>query len=162
RIVGERDTTEAAALIARWAELEPSSAEPWRLLGRLEGRAKRIEQAEAAFARAFDLQPADATLRADLGRVYTDAGEHDKALEVWPTVADPAPDPTHAKLQMARVYYVRRDPRAEEILRSLLKANPDNPEALHRLAQLMGRREATFDAALELWERLAVLDPQAI
>src|SRR5262249_25185381 len=57
---------------------------------------------------------------------------------------------------------IRRDPTAEAALQSVLKIDPEHREALRHLAHLLGRHASTIDRALEVWERLAQLDPEVV
>src|SRR5262249_34837243 len=72
------------------------------------------------------------------------------------------PESTEAKLQLARVLYELRDPHAEDVLRSVLKLEPGNVEAIRRLAQVVARKGGEAHEILVLWERVAELQPNAV
>ena len=162
RVVSLRDVGEGVALLKLWSAREPENISPWIEMARVHAQAKRTEEAEAAYQRVLELEPSNQAGLTGLGRLYVSAGWHDKALDVWSAIAELVPSSVESKLQTARILHVRRDPQVEEILHSLLKIDPENREGLQRLAQFKGRQRGGLDAALELWERLVVLDPQLV
>jgi len=65
------------------------------------------------------------------------------------------------KLAMAE-YYTGRVDRAEQIYRSVLKAQPDNVQALNDLAWILAQARRQYRQALELANRGVALDPRNV
>ncbi|MDP2372351.1 tetratricopeptide repeat protein [Reyranella sp.] len=161
-VIAQRDPEEAVNVLGRWSERDPTAVAPWIAIGRLYARLKRLEPAESAFGRALDLAPSNLEALTGLGRVHTIAGKVDEALAVWSRLVELAPALVEPKLQIARIRRARNDPETEEALRAVLSVDPQNREALRHLAQLLGRTRATVNAALDIWQRLAELDPGVV
>ncbi len=162
RILFERAPGEAIEVLQRWARHDPLSAAPWLVLGRLHADARQADLAEAAYRKALDVDPANLEALTRLARLLGGSDRQDEALDVWLRLGDLAPDRVEPKLQAARILYTRHDPRAEAALRGVLAIEPANRQALRQLAQLLGRTRATVDAALEVWQTLADLDPESV
>ncbi|MEK7754881.1 MAG: tetratricopeptide repeat protein, partial [Acidobacteriota bacterium] len=161
-VIAQRNPEEAVGVLVRWSERDPAAVAPWLALGRLHARLKQLEPAESAFRRALDLAPSNLAALTGLGRVHSIGGKPDEALAVWSRLAELAPEVVEPKLQIARIRRARHDPETEEALRAVLSVDPQNREALRHMAQLLGRTRATVNPALDIWQRLADLDPGVV
>ena len=75
--------------------------------------------------------PSNEELLYKAGLVYQDTGDFDKALEYFKKVDSLKKGHVHAKLQIARIYYMNRKIfRADDYLNQILRIDPKNQEAI--------------------------------
>ena len=153
-ILEQRDPEAATRMFARWIELDPAVVDPWLAKGRFHARAGQPELAETAFRRAVEMAPSDVKVLTALGRFYWTTRRLDESLELWTRLQELVPEALEPKLQIARVLHARRDPGAVEALLNVLKIDLEHPEALRRLTQVVGQKDAVSQRALELWDQL--------
>jgi len=161
RIVAERDPVEGLLLLSEWRRQNPNDAAPLLAIARLNLAMRDVEQAEAAFLDAKKFAHDNAEVLIGLGRLYSSTRRIDDAIAIWSEVLEAAPETMEPKLQLARLLHSKRDPRVEVLLQSVLELEPEHREALRLLAQFYTRSASTRERALEVWQRLAQLDPTA-
>ena len=154
-IVGSRNEEEAVELLSRWSAAAPTDVAPWIAFGELYASMGKLEQAEVAFRRGLEVAPRNVQALTHLARTLRNAAKYDDALEAWRDLADLAPQSVEPRLQIARIFQMRRNPHTEEALRLVLAVDPAHLEALQSLAQHLERDEARLADALEMWARLA-------
>ena len=162
RILAERDPEEAVRYFLRWTEQDNEAIGPWLAIAQMRSRARQADLAEAAYRRALEIDPLHQEALMRLGRLLTEGGQQEAALEVWSRLGELSPRQVEPKLQAGRILYARHDPRAEDALRAVLAIDPTNRQALRYLAQSLGRARGTIDAALEVWQQLADLDSDSV
>jgi tetratricopeptide (TPR) repeat protein len=113
---------------------DPSRAESYLSLARLQFRAKLPDQAEINFKKATNLDPKDMNAQLDLGRFYVSRNrlpeaeqQFKHAIEVNPK--DPAPRTDYVRLLMTE----GKKPEVEAFLRQTKSDLPDNSEGYRML-----------------------------
>ncbi len=148
--------TPALALLKRATELNP--AEPFYLTGYAEVLGRDASQRAAAIAivqKAVDLDAADRPARRLLAKLLAAQGKRDEALRALQPVAE-----TEDWLALADVE--QNTGHGQEALAAYRRAHaadPDNVEAIRRLAEVLSWRDSTQDEAGSLFERGLQLDP---
>jgi len=162
KLVAPRDPGTALSLLSGWRKRSPDDLAPILATARLHAANNQWDPAVAAFLEAREKEPNNLEVLTGLGRAYSSARKIDDAIALWSDISERAPETLEPKLQLARILHPRRDPRAELLLQSVLKTEPDHREALRLLARLYGRSASTVERALETWDRLAMLDPRDV
>ena len=85
-----------------------------------------------------------------------------KGLPSGPSWSTWRPHLTEPKLQLARLFHLRRDPGVEALLESVLRPSRSIARPCVCLPSTMGGRASTVDRGLEVWEHLAQLDPASV
>lgn len=148
--------SEAKAILQKWASEFPSDHRPLAALARIEGQFWNFSAAEALLRKAAALSPAG-EIRLQLAEILLTNGQVDEALEFFGRGL--AADRPRALLGKAKCLRAKSRPEAaEEALREVLDADPENAEALLELARL----EVDADAhaqAIPLLERVLRRQP---
>jgi Tfp pilus assembly protein PilF len=148
---------EAAALTAfeRAARRDPSAVTFYNL-GTLYVKAGQPVEAEAAFARALDLQAGHAEANNSLGALLAQRGDVDGAVVRFRVALDARPEFPDALNNLGYALYQRgEDERAYELYRRALELQPQLPEAFNNLGIYFGQQgdleqaESHFRRAVE-------------
>ncbi len=142
-------------------ELDPTSSVIMERLAEIEAKSRRLRAAVQELQDALKADPNDADAHRLLARIYVralsdlnagDAQREDlaKAVEQFEDVLKLEPDDTYSALWLSRLYgFQNQQPKAEEVLRGVLRRDPANEAALEQLSRLM-IDEGRFQEAINL------------
>jgi Flp pilus assembly protein TadD len=137
--------------------LDPKSPVIGERLAEMYWKAQRVHEAELEAQELLKRDPNDLPTRRLLGRIYlrmlgnltssaqTDMAE--RAIEQYKEVYRLDPTDSESALWLARLYRLRNEhDKAEEVLRGLLKQDPENEAAVEQLTQLLLDEGKSADA----------------
>jgi tetratricopeptide (TPR) repeat protein len=141
--------------------LDPKSPVIGERLAEMYWKAQRVHEAEAEAQELLKRDPNDLPTRRLLGRIYLRTlGELSstaqsemaaRAIEQYKEVYRLDPTDSESALWLARLYRLRNEhDKAEDVLRSMLKQDPDNEAAVEQLTQLLLDEGKSADAVLLL------------
>ena len=141
--------------------LDPKSPVIGERLAEMYWKALRVHEAEAEAQELLKRDPNDLPTRKLLGRIYLRSlGEPNsaaqsemagRAIEQYKEVYRLDPTDSESALWLARLYRLRNQhDKAEDVLRSMLKQDPDNEAAVEQLTQLFLDEGKSADAVLLL------------
>jgi tetratricopeptide (TPR) repeat protein len=139
--------------------LAPRDIEAWLMLARLQKASDNSVEAEKAYKKALEIDPASEDALTGLALVYADLGDNRRAAELLKTLADK--NPTPRSLQALAVAYeqMREFNLAAQALRKELELNPPNEREVSRnLAQDLVFAQK-YDEALSVYNELVTDDP---
>ncbi|MCS6952989.1 MAG: tetratricopeptide repeat protein [Bryobacterales bacterium] len=143
------------------AEKDPRSIETWLVLGRLYKVAQNSVEAEKAYKRALELDSDSEEAMTGLAMVYSDVGDHRRAVEMLERVVQANPN-LRTLASLAGAYEQMRDYKgAAGVLKRALELAPDNPELKRALAQNLALSHQ-LDAAIGLYEDLTRSNPKDV
>lgn len=165
-----KDWSSSINVLLRLAEVEPEREARVRTLLELasiyENGAHDRPNAILAHKKALELDPANQAAILRLSDLYEKEQDWQALADVTAAyVRTLAPDqrgkaaPLHLKMAEVFEQKLGDDGRAVNALRYALEAEPDNREALERVAQLYAKSPETFPHAVEMHRRLLRLDP---
>ncbi|MGB7280837.1 MAG: tetratricopeptide repeat protein [Candidatus Acidiferrum sp.] len=142
------DATQAIDAYKKAYALDPKSPVIGERLAEMYWKSQRIHEAIAEAQQLLKQDPNDLPTRRLLGRIYLrslgdltsseQSDMADRAIEQYKEVFRLDPTDTESALWLARLYRLRNEhDQAEEVLRSLLKTDPDNEAAVEQLTQLL-------------------------
>lgn len=113
--------------------------------------------------RAIRLDPDNPGLHLQLGKIYFDRGQNEKAEESLRTVIEKVPDNIEARLKLAQMLQQTRAGRPEAIehLRRVVELAPDHLHGLLQLGAALGNDKETFKEAEEVLQRALEIAPEA-
>lgn len=128
---------EAVSVYGQALRIRPDTAEVHHNLGYAFLESGRLDDALASFDSALRLQPRYASAQNNKGTVFLRKGRFEEAGRAFQAAiqADSQFRPAYINLAMTRLRG-NEIGKAEEVLRRLLKANPDDPMALDLLARI--------------------------
>ena len=141
--------------------LDPKSPVIGERLAEMYWKAQRIHEAVTEAQELLKRDPNDLQTRRLLGRIYlrslgdlTSSAQSEmaaRAIEQYSEVYRLDPTDSESALWLARLYRLRNEhAKAEEVLRSLLKQDPENEAAVEQLTQLLLDEGKSADAVLLL------------
>ena len=138
------DARQEIGQLEQYIQQNPDDAQAIQRLAFLYYDTRQWPQAEALYSRLLELQPGDLGILSDLGIIYRELKQYDKALEVFNQVQ--VKDPTHWRALYNKVVVLAFDmrdlDRAEEALDELVKMQPQNPDVAQLAAEVEKRRKA--------------------
>ena len=130
--------------------LDPKSAVVGERLAEMYWKAQRVHDAIAGAQEILKRDPNDVQTRRLLARIYlrslgdlnsNGAGQSEvsaRAIEQYKEIFRLDPSDTESALWLARLYRLRNEhDKAEDVLRGILKTDPDNEAAIEQLTQLL-------------------------
>ena len=138
--------TEAAALFANIAKLDPDLASPHTNLGILYYREGKLEQAETAFKEALHIDDKDHVAANYLGMLYRRQGRFNEAESAYEQALAAKPDYGYAHLNLAILYdlYLDNLPKALDHYKEYQRISGDSDQKLVGwLADLRQRMKST-------------------
>jgi Flp pilus assembly protein TadD len=141
--------------------LDPKSPVIGERLAEMYWKAQRVHEAVTEAQELLKREPDDLPTRRLLGRIYlrslgglssnAQSEMAERAIEQYGEVYRLDPTDSESALWLARLYRLRNEhDKAEEVLRSLLKQDPENEAAVEQLTQLLLDEGKTADAVLLL------------
>ncbi len=154
--------TKAIAAYKKAYSLDPKSPVIGERLAEMYWESQRLDEAIAEAQQLLKQEPNDLPTRRLLGRIYlrrlgdlTSTAQSDmaeRAIEQYKEIYRLDPTDTESALWLARLYRLRNEhDKAEEVLRSILKEDPDNEATVEQLTQLL-LDEGKSDDAVSLLE----------
>jgi tetratricopeptide (TPR) repeat protein len=152
--------------------LDPKSPVIGARLAEMYWKAQRVPEAEAEAREILKRDPNDVQTRKLLGHIYlrslgdqgVGAGQSAmvaRAVEQFREVVRLDPSDTESALWLARLYRLQNQPdKAEEVLRGILKTDPENEPAVEQLTQLL-LDEGKSAEAVSLLENINAKAPSA-
>lgn len=142
-------------------EQYPEDHETQFILGQLCEAAGDTKLAETLYRSALTLREEDAHLNTQLGRLLLQQDRIAEATRFLRRALELDPRRREAR-QLLVLFFQGSDPgQAEKLLREALEPEPDDPEWLGQLAELL-EQEGRAEAAAEVYQRLAEADPHAL
>jgi len=133
----EQKYDEAKIALRNALKIDPKFAEGYELMGDLMMQEKNIRQAYQSYAKAVELNPGLIQAQLGVGRIYTLAGELDKADQAANTVLDKDPRNLDALLIRAGVLARRKATgQARAILDELIKAHPKSTDVAFLMSEV--------------------------
>jgi len=152
--------TEAIDLYNKALAIDPDSATIHERLAEIDAKSQHIRDAVTQAQTALKLDPDNVDAHRLLARIYVrslgdlDAGDVQqenlaKAVEQFQAILKIDPRDTYSSLWLARLYrFENKHEEAEQVLRNVVKQEPDNEPALEQLSQLLideGRAQEAED-----------------
>lgn len=142
-------------------QLNPRDQISKRLLAEVRGARREVEGEIAKLKQQLTTQPANAALRAALGRAYLDAGRHLPAQEQLEEAARLSPDDVEVLRSLANVLLVNNEKdRAIAALRRVVAQAPTDWQSRVNLSVMLTEQDPA--AALELARQAHRLQPEAL
>jgi predicted Zn-dependent protease len=153
--------------------LDPKSQVIGERLAEMYWKAQRIHEAVAEAEQVLKRDPDDVQSRRLLGRIYlrsigdvsTNNGQPEmvsKAIDQFSEIYRLDPGDTESALWLARLYRLRNDPdKAEQVLKGILKTDPDNEPAVEQLTQLL-MDQGKSEEAIALLEGITAHSSSAV
>jgi serine/threonine-protein kinase len=129
---------EASEHWRRVTELTPDNARGFTNLGAALHLSGRIDEARQAYQTAIEIEPVPTAL-ANLGKMYYDAGEYRRALDLFQRAVAADPHSYKRRQNLAAAYDVLGDPRASEAYLGAAKAAEGALDVNPRLEDLYSR-----------------------
>ncbi len=123
--------------LVRSLELNPDNAQAHSNLGRVLSLQGQSAEAEPHFQAALKLKPNDADIRKSYAAALAGQGRRAEAVQQLQDALRLRSDPDARLLLATLLYQTRNLPEAIAEYRQVLKAKPDQPEALNNLAWLL-------------------------
>ena len=153
--------------------LDPKSPVIGERLAEMYWKAQRIKEAVAEAQEILKRNPDDVQSRRLLGRIYlrslgdlsSGSGQSEtvgRAIEQYREINRLDPSDTESALWLARLYRLKNEhDKAEQVLRSILKTDPENELAVEQLTQLL-MDEGKSTEAVALLEGIAGHSPSPV
>ncbi len=153
--------------------LDPKSPVIGERLAEMYWKAQRTKEAESEAKEILKRDPNDVQSRRLLGRIYlrslgdVNAGSGqsetaNKAIEQFREINRLDPTDTESALWLARLYRLKNEhDKSEQVLRAILKSDPDNEQAVEQLTQLL-MDEGKSAEAVELLEGITARSPTPV
>ena len=164
--------TQAIQAYKKAYSLDPKSTVIGERLAEMYWKAQRIDEAVAEAKEILKRNPDDLNSRRLLGRIYLrslgsfESGSLqvetvNRAIEQYKEIYRLDPEDTESALWLARLYRLKNDhDQAEEVLRAILKNDPENEAGVEQLTQLL-MDEGKNDEAISLLEGMTAHSPSA-
>ncbi len=152
----------ALALVEAARAKHPGQASFVELRGRVLARSHREAEARQAFQKAIELDPKSAGALSGLASLDAQAGDVEKAIELYDQAAANAPDdvtPAYAAAQL--VLSQGKQDEAMKRLEDVIRRDPGHAGSRNDLAWLLAQRGQDMDRALALAEQAQRLQPVA-
>ncbi|MBI4909601.1 MAG: tetratricopeptide repeat protein [Acidobacteria bacterium] len=157
--INEEMLKKATEQFSKIVELEPKDTGSWLMLGRLHKVAQNSPEAERAYKKALENDPANEEGLTGLAMVYADLGDTKGAANLLKKATDKNPS-VRTLAALAAAYEQLRDyTNAAATLRKALEMQPGNVEVKRGLAQNLLLSEK-FDEALDLFHQITSEEPK--
>ncbi len=140
-------------------EKDPKDVESWLMLGRLSKMGQNSLEAERAYQRALALDPKNEYALSGLAMVYSDLGDHRRALDMWQRLSEADPNPRTLRALASAHEQMRDYVAAVEAMRRAAQLAPKDDDLQRELAEYLVLADKP-DEALKLYEELAAAYPK--
>lgn len=153
------DDTTAANLLDKMEASGPSRASLYFSAGLLLAECRRYREAQRAFVRALDADPASFNIQYNLGVASAEAGDLDRAREIFEHALARRSDDVDCMLQLALVYQQKLD--FDRSLPILMRATVLAPKRLDILAAIAFATEklGMYGDTAQAWDRYLQIQP---
>jgi tetratricopeptide (TPR) repeat protein len=156
------DITRSLAIAQHSVALDPSNADAFDVLGRIQERVGRLDLARQSFERAVTLNPSAISSAFNLGAVADRLGDSRAAIDAYRLALQTAPGLQAAALRLASLLAaVGDETSAIALYRQVLAQSPDCLEALICLGVRLVYADRADEAEL-LLERATALDAESV
>lgn len=142
-------------------EKDPSDADSWLMLGRLQKISQNSLEAEKAYKKALELDPNNEEAMTGLAMVYADLGNNAGATELLKKSAEKNPNPRSLATLAGAYKQMKEYSLAAETMKRALDQAPGNPDLERDLAEDLLLSEQ-LDEALKIYQDLASGDPKDV
>ncbi|MFK7933084.1 MAG: tetratricopeptide repeat protein [Saprospiraceae bacterium] len=94
-----------------------------------------------------------------MGMNFKEKKDIERAINSFQTAVENDPDLVDAWLNLGRLFAERNNPIAEQYFNSALRVDSTSIEALHSKAFYLGNTKDDLDGALDLYRKIAIIDP---
>lgn len=155
-------TSQQAAVAAQSAQAEQQ--QPQEQQGPMEPTQAQLRQMADKQVEPMKAQlkhaASDESLLAKIGNIYYDAHQPDVAVEYYQQVLKYNSKNISVRSDMASSYYYMGDAdRAIRELQTILKSEPNHPQALFNLGMIRWKAKLDINGAMQAWERLLKNNP---
>ena len=140
-------------------EKDPSDADSWLMLGRLQKISQNSPEAEKAYKKALELDPNNEDAMTGLAMVYSDLGNTEGATELLKKSAEKNPNPRSLATLAGAYKQMKEYSLASETLKRALDLAPGNPDLERELAEDLLLSDQ-LDEALKIYQDLVSEDPK--
>ncbi len=140
-------------------EKDPSDADSWLMLGRLEKISQNSIEAEKAYKKALELDPNNEEAMTGLAMVYADLGNTEGATELLKKSAEKNPNPRSLATLAGAYKQMKEYSLAAETMKRALDQSPGNPDLERELAEDLLLSDQ-LDEALKIYQELVADDPK--
>lgn len=118
-----------------------------------------IAQKLADLIRKSAEDPQDATIQAEIGNIYYDSGDYEKAARAYQKSLEIRPHDPLVETDMATCFhYLNRDDEALKTLEHVLEYSPDFPQALYNKGIVLINGKMDIQGGIKAWEKLLQQD----
>jgi tetratricopeptide (TPR) repeat protein len=124
--------------------------------------AKDYPGAIAKYEAAYAANPELYTVFGDIGSIYMETGDNDKAIEAFNKLLEKDPNNQEARISLASVWFKKGN--ADEAKKALASLNIDsisNPYTLYNIGVGFYNAQQT-EEAIKYWEKAVTLDPKMV
>jgi tetratricopeptide (TPR) repeat protein len=123
---------------------------------------KELKQAKVVLEELLQVEPNNGDALYNLGMIYTELGEPNKAVETLQKCIESGQDTANVYVALGYAYSKLLNPnKAKELFLSAIELEPDNPYALRNLGALCGK-EANYESAIRYFERSFSSNPSDV
>ena len=142
-------------------EKDPSDADSWLMLGRLQKISQNSLEAEKAYKKALELDPNNEDAMTGLAMVYADLGNTEAATDLLKKSADKNPNPRSLATLAGAYKQMKEYSLAAEAMKRALDQAPGNPDLERELAEDLLLSDQ-LDDALKIYQDLVGEDPKDV
>jgi tetratricopeptide (TPR) repeat protein len=140
---------------------DPSDADSWLMLGRLQKISQNSLEAEKAYKKALELDPNNEDAMTGLAMVYADLGNTEAATDLLKKSADKNPNPRSLATLAGAYKQMKEYSLAAEAMKRALDQAPGNPDLERELAEDLLLSDQ-LDDALKIYQDLVGEDPKDV
>jgi predicted TPR repeat methyltransferase len=136
-----KQTKEALTHLQKALEIDPSSIKAYYQMANIYSDASQPELALQAYQKALEIEPSSNIAHYEMGNIYSEATQPELALQAYQKALAVDPFDIDTITQTVKVLNnLGRINEAQDILRTFLKHQPEDPIAKHMLASLGGSK----------------------
>ena len=150
--IAQKQADRAIAAANTQIAKSPGNSRFYDLLGTTLYQSKKdVKGAEAAFAKALDLDGNNSDALIKLGETEVSSGETDQAVALYEKSLKDHPRQPGVYVRLGQLFESKRDwKKAEDAYQNALAIKPEDPMASNNLANVMVENGGNFDVALSL------------
>jgi tetratricopeptide (TPR) repeat protein len=123
---------------------------------------KELKEAQAVLEELLQEEPNNGDALYNLGMIYTELGQPEKAVETLQGCIDSGQDNANVYVALGYAHSkLGNQNKARELFLSALEIEPDNPYALRNIGALYGK-EANYESAIRYFERSLSFNPSDV
>ena len=123
---------------------------------------KQYNDALFTLERIRVIDPLNAEMFYMFGSVFKDMGRKEEAINAYQSCVENDPENVDAWIELARLIAEKNIPAAERYYDNAIRADSNNVVALHAKAYYLSNQKNDLEAALKLYKKINVVDPQYV